>query len=97
MKEKHIDASKKWDDCCNLCKDDRRWDLISNMQDKKALFAEYLSELRKTEDKSKKVKLDLLKASFLKMLGESTHLTSDSKYHKITILFAGDQRWKDLD
>ena len=38
------------------------------MQDKKALFFEYIAELKKTEDKEKKAKLDILKANFLKML-----------------------------
>lgn len=97
MKEKHIDSTKKWDDCCNICKDDPRWDLIPSMQDKKALFSEYIGELKKNYDKEKKVKLDHLKESFLKMLMDSTYLNSDSKFHKVTILFAGDQRWKDLD
>ena len=43
------------------------------------------------------MKLDQLKSNFMKMLVESTYLNSDSKYHKIVILFGGDQRWKDVE
>ena len=97
LKDKRIDVMMKWDHCIKLCEDDQRWSLSLTMNEKKSLFFDYISELKKIENKERRAKLDLQRAAFLKLLTENKNLNSDSKMHKMLIELAGDPRWKNLD
>jgi len=67
------------------------------ISDKKKLFNDYISDLKKLNEIEKKAKTEINKAQFLKMLKEAKFLTSDSKMHKVEYDFLTDPRWRILD
>ncbi len=67
------------------------------VSDKKKLFNDYITDLKKINDIEKKAKTEVNKGQFMKMLKEAKFLTSDSKMHKVAYDFMTDPRWRILD
>ena len=97
LKEKNISMTIKWEQVNNLLKNEERFHVIKTMKEKRQIFQDYISQVKKEERNEARKKLENNKDIFKRMLIESNVLTSDKSFSFVQQLFSSDPRWKALD
>lgn len=97
LKEKNISMTMKWEQVNNFLKNEERFHVIKTMKEKRQIFQDYISQVKKEERNEARKKLENNKDIFKRMLIESNVLTSDKSFSFVQQLFSSDPRWKALD
>ncbi|KRX05843.1 WW domain [Pseudocohnilembus persalinus] len=97
MKEQGITSYMRWDEAQKiLSQNEKKWNIIRQISEKKKLFHDYTYQLQIKEKKEKENQIINQKEDFYKMLDEA-RLTSESKWHKVNHEFIKDIRFKRID
>mmetsp|Transcript_13069 Transcript_13069/g.24434 ORF Transcript_13069/g.24434 Transcript_13069/m.24434 type:complete len:483 (+) Transcript_13069:275-1723(+) len=97
FQEAGVTATWRWDDFFRMMKEDERFKLIRTVAHKKIIFNEYVTALRRKEREDARLKKQVARDNFVKMLDSAGILRPDSKYYKTSHFFQGDPRWRILE
>lgn len=97
FEEVGVTSTWKWEDFSRIVRDDDRYNLIKTISQKKLIFNEHIQTLRRREREEARVKKQIARDNFMKMLDASTILKPESKYYRTAHFFQGDPRWRILD
>jgi pre-mRNA-processing factor 40 len=97
FQESGVTSTWRWDDFYRMMKDDERFNLIRTVAHKKQIFNDYVTTLRRKEREEARMKKQVARDNFVKMLDSAGILRPDSKYYKTSHFFQGDPRWRILE
>lgn len=97
FQEAGVSSTWRWDDFFRMMRDDERFNLIRTVAQKKQIFNDYVATLRRKEREEARMKKQVARDNFVKMLESAGILRPDSKYYKTSHFFQGDPRWRILE
>jgi len=97
LRETGVTSTWKWDDANRIVQGDNRSKMIQSMSDRRSIFNEFVTEIRREEKDQIRQAKNKGRDQFWEMIREDRNINSRSKFYKIASNFNSDPRWKALE
>ncbi|KMZ70651.1 Pre-mRNA-processing protein 40A [Zostera marina] len=97
LESANVESDWSWEQAMKLIVNDKRYDALRTIGERKQAFNEYLRQRKKTEVEERRIKYKKAREDFIKMLEECEQLTPLMQWRKVESLFEDDERLKAIE
>lgn len=97
LADNNVQSDWDWPKTMKKIINDVRYKALKTVEERKAIFEEYIEQRRKQEEEERRQREKRLKDDFMLLLSECKQITSRSSYRKIVPLIENDHRFQAID